>query len=49
MIKGEWLLLLNILDTIAKRLPHGGSETKEEKDLAMQLKNLRDKVKRIPY
>lgn len=49
MIKSEWLLLLDILDTIVKRLPHGGSETEEEKKLRLMLSNLRDKVKRLPW
>lgn len=48
MIKPEWLLLLNILDTIVKRLPHGGSETEEEKKLRLMLTNLRAKVMRMP-
>ncbi len=49
MTKPEWLLLLNILDTIAKRLPHGGSETEEEKKLSSMLANLRKEVQRMEW
>jgi hypothetical protein len=46
MNKTEWLLLLDVLELIAERTPHGGSEVASEKFLTDKLKDLRRRVER---
>jgi len=48
-VKEELLLIADILDIIAARLPHGGSETKPERDLRDKLNRLRLIIIRKEY